>query len=100
MNQDLTGQLLNELQQLTEEATELMSHAGECATNLSDAARAQLHERVTAVKDKMAEKAAQVRRGAAAASKSTNDYLHANPWSGVATAAGVGLLLGLLISRR
>lgn len=30
----------------------------------------------------------------------TDDYVHENPWRAVAISAGVGLVLGMLISRR
>ena len=32
--------------------------------------------------------------------RSTDDYVHDNPWSSIGIAAGVGLLLGVVIGRR
>lgn len=37
---------------------------------------------------------------AKAAAKATDGYVHENPWKSAGIAAGVGLLLGLLIARR
>ncbi|NDB70762.1 MAG: DUF883 domain-containing protein [Methylocystaceae bacterium] len=34
------------------------------------------------------------------AGKAADNYVHDNPWKAVGIAAGVGLVLGLLISRR
>ena len=34
------------------------------------------------------------------AAKATDTYVHDNPWKAVGIAAGVGLIVGLLISRR
>ena len=34
------------------------------------------------------------------AGKAADDYVHENPWTAMGMAAGVGLLLGMLISRR
>jgi ElaB/YqjD/DUF883 family membrane-anchored ribosome-binding protein len=34
------------------------------------------------------------------AAKITDDYVHENPWRAVGVAAGVGLVIGLLIGRR
>lgn len=34
------------------------------------------------------------------AAKATDEYVHENPWRSVAIGAGVGLLLGVVISRR
>ena len=37
---------------------------------------------------------------ARAAGHAADDYVHDNPWTAVGTAAGIGLLVGLLIGRR
>lgn len=34
------------------------------------------------------------------AARSTDDYVHENPWQIIAAAVGVGLLLGVLMQRR
>lgn len=34
------------------------------------------------------------------AAKATDEYVHENPWRSIAIGAGVGLLLGVVISRR
>jgi ElaB/YqjD/DUF883 family membrane-anchored ribosome-binding protein len=35
-----------------------------------------------------------------AAAKTTDDWVHGNPWRAIGMAAGVGLVVGLLIGRR
>jgi ElaB/YqjD/DUF883 family membrane-anchored ribosome-binding protein len=45
-----------------------------------------------------AEQAALVK--AKAAAEATDTYVHENPWQAVGIAAGVGLVIGLLIGRR
>ena len=35
-----------------------------------------------------------------AAARRADDWVHANPWAAVGAAAGVGFLLGMLVSRR
>jgi ElaB/YqjD/DUF883 family membrane-anchored ribosome-binding protein len=37
---------------------------------------------------------------AKAAGHATDEFVHANPWKAVGVGAGVGLLIGMLISRR
>jgi ElaB/YqjD/DUF883 family membrane-anchored ribosome-binding protein len=37
---------------------------------------------------------------AKAAAQATDDYVHAHPWKAVGFAAGIGVILGMLISRR
>lgn len=46
------------------------------------------------------ERAAEVRERARDAARDTEHYVRRNPWQAVGIAAGVGLLLGVLISRR
>ncbi|MDN3922584.1 DUF883 family protein [Roseateles violae] len=54
-----------------------------------DRARRHLHD----LQDAAIEKAR-------AAGRATDDYVHENPWQMMGVAAAVGLLLGMLISRR
>jgi ElaB/YqjD/DUF883 family membrane-anchored ribosome-binding protein len=35
-----------------------------------------------------------------AAAKATDEYVHTHPWQSIGAAAGVGLVIGLLIGRR
>ncbi len=35
-----------------------------------------------------------------AAAHATDEYVHENPWRSIVAAAGVGVLIGLLIARR
>jgi ElaB/YqjD/DUF883 family membrane-anchored ribosome-binding protein len=37
---------------------------------------------------------------AKAAGHATDEFVHENPWKSIGIAAGVGMLLGLLVSRR
>ena len=52
-------------------------------------ARHKLHEAEDAIKEKTREVA-----------RATDDYVHAHPWRAVGTAAAVGMVIGMLISRR
>ena len=62
--------------------------------------RAKVGESLAVAKVKMteAEQAALVK--AKAAAEATDNYVHENPWQAVGIAAGVGLVIGLLIGRR
>ena len=37
---------------------------------------------------------------AKATARATDDYVHENPWKAVGVAAGVGIILGMLIGRK
>ena len=62
--------------------------------------RAKAEESLKVVKVRMAEVQAALLDKTKAAAKATDTYVHENPWRAVGAAAGVGLVIGLLISRR
>ena len=62
--------------------------------------RAKAEESLAAAKVKLGEaQDALVEKGKIAA-QATDDYVHEKPWHAVGIAAGVGLVVGLLIGRR
>ncbi len=72
------------------------SSTGQQAAELRERAAESLHRasiRLAEARDAAAERSRiAVRR--------TDDWVHAHPWAAVGAAAGVGFLLGLLVSRR
>jgi len=62
--------------------------------------RAKAEESLRIAKDKMAEAQAALLVRTKAAAKATDAYVHENPWRAIGAAAGVGLVIGLLIGRR
>jgi ElaB/YqjD/DUF883 family membrane-anchored ribosome-binding protein len=62
--------------------------------------RAKAEESLRVAKDKMAEAQAALLLKTKAAARATDAYVHENPWRAVGAAAGVGLVIGLLIGRR
>ena len=74
----------------------MASATGEKAVELADKLRINLRH----AKEKMADMQVVVADKAKVAVRVTDDYVHDNPWQAVGIAAGVGLLLGLLIGRR
>lgn len=72
------------------------NQGGEAVVNL----RTKAEESLAAAKVKLADaQDALVEKGRVAA-KATDDYVHEKPWHAVGIAAGVGLVVGLLIGRR
>ncbi len=72
------------------------NQGGEAVTNL----RAKAEESLAAAKVKLADaQDALIEKGKIAA-QATDDYVHEKPWHAVGIAAGVGLVVGLLIGRR
>jgi ElaB/YqjD/DUF883 family membrane-anchored ribosome-binding protein len=64
------------------------------------AVRGKAEESIKAMKAKMADEQAAVLAFSKDAAKSADIYVHMHPWTAVGVAAGVGLLVGLLSSRR
>jgi len=62
--------------------------------------RAKTEESLNEAKARMYDAQARVIEKGKAAAKATDTYVHDNPWASMGAAAGVGLLLGLLIGRR
>lgn len=72
------------------------NQGGEAVVNL----RAKAEESLAAAKVKLADaQDALIEKGKVAA-QATDDYVHEKPWHAVGIAAGVGLVVGLLIGRR
>ena len=62
--------------------------------------RAKAEASLKVAKDKMAEAQAALLAKTKATARATDVYVHENPWRAVGVAAGVGLVIGLLIGRR
>lgn len=95
-----TDKLLSDLHTVIEDAEALLqataSQTGEKIEAVRSRARAsvnQARERLSEVQKNSADQARQ-------AAESADEYVHKNPWQAVGFAAGIGLLLGVLINRR
>lgn len=62
--------------------------------------RVKAEESVAVAKVKLAEAQEVLIEKGRIAAKATDDYVHEKPWHAVGIAAGVGLVVGLLIGRR
>jgi ElaB/YqjD/DUF883 family membrane-anchored ribosome-binding protein len=92
--------LMGDLNAVIQDTEELLkataSQAGESTLALRERARLRLDKakvNLQHLQDAAIEKAK-------AAGHKTDDYVHDHPWQSVGVAAGIGLLLGMLISRR
>lgn len=77
----------------------LKASAGQGGEALA-AVRARVEDSLAVAKSKMLEAEEELLVKTKIAAKATDEYVHDHPWNAVGIAAGVGLLLGLLISRR
>jgi len=72
------------------------NEVGESAAGL----RERLQERLAQGRDSLIALQTMATEKAKAAGSAADDYVHENPWTSVAIGAGVGLVVGMLISRR
>lgn len=63
-------------------------------------ARERIQDSLHQAKVKLAEAEVVVRERARQAARYTDEYVHDNPWQAIGVAAGIGLLLGILLARR
>ncbi len=63
-------------------------------------ARERIQESLRAAKDKLSRAEEAVIDKTKAAARAADDYVHEHPWGAVGIAAAVGLVMGMLISRR
>jgi ElaB/YqjD/DUF883 family membrane-anchored ribosome-binding protein len=91
--------LMQDLRVVVSDAEELLrATAGQAGEKVA-VARERIQENLAAAKDRLiaAEQAVVVK--AKQAARATDDYVHENPWRAVGIGAGVGLIIGMLISR-
>jgi ElaB/YqjD/DUF883 family membrane-anchored ribosome-binding protein len=93
-------QLISDIKVVIADAEALIrataNQGGEAVANL----RVKAEESVAVAKVKLAEAQEVLVEKGRIAAKATDDYVHEKPWHAVGIAAGVGLVVGLLIGRR
>jgi ElaB/YqjD/DUF883 family membrane-anchored ribosome-binding protein len=92
--------LMQDLRVVVADAEELLrataGHAGEKVSS----ARERIQENLAAAKIRLSDAEEAVVAKTKEAAMATDEYVHENPWQAIGIGAGVGLLVGLLISRR
>ena len=95
-----TRKLKQDLQAVVVDAEELLkATAGQTGERMQQV-RAQAEESLRRARVRLEESSEALGRNARAAAQSVDELAHKQPWAAAGIAAGVGLLIGLLISRR
>lgn len=93
-------QLLSNLRRVVSDAEDLLAAtAGQTDSRIAEL-RARAKENLSVAREKLADADAVVRARARHAAEATDEYVHDHPWSAIGAAAAVGVLLGVLLSRR
>ena len=92
--------LVQDMRVVISDAEDLLRATANQAGEKIAVARERIQDSLHQAKVKLAEAEALVTERAKQAARYTDEYVHENPWRAIGIAAGIGLLLGLLISRR
>jgi ElaB/YqjD/DUF883 family membrane-anchored ribosome-binding protein len=106
MSQNLSGtndiskeKLMQDLQLVVSDAEELLrATAGQAGEKVS-AARERIQDSLSTARARLADAEEAMLEKTRQAARATDEYVHENPWRAVGIAAGVGLVVGMLISR-
>lgn len=101
---DMTGvtkdKLVADFRLVVADAEELLRLTANQAGDKASELRARVQDHLITAKQKLGDAELAVRDNAKAVARATDDYVRDNPWRAVGVAAGVGLVIGLLIGRR
>ena len=92
--------LTSDLRVVISDAEELLRATAGQVGEKAVVARERIQESLRVAKDKLARAEDAMIDRTRAAARATDDYVHDHPWGAVGIAGAVGLVLGMLISRR
>jgi ElaB/YqjD/DUF883 family membrane-anchored ribosome-binding protein len=95
-----TDQLVSDLKAVMTDAEALLKATSTQTGDRIQEVRARAEQSLREARVRLGEVEEQALRRAREMADATEEYVRGNPWRSVGVAAGVGLLLGLLISRR
>ncbi|GHD69219.1 DUF883 family protein [Jeongeupia chitinilytica] len=93
-------ELIDDLRNVLAETESMLKEVAADGSEQGKALREKIAANLSVAKSKLIETERLVAGKARVAAKATDEYVHENPWTSVGVAAGVGFLLGLLVSRR
>ena len=91
--------LMQDLRMVVADAEELLRATASQAGEKVSAARERIQGHLDAAKERLEDAEAMMIEKTKAAALATDEYVHDNPWRAVGIAAGVGLVVGMLIAR-
>jgi ElaB/YqjD/DUF883 family membrane-anchored ribosome-binding protein len=93
-------QLVSDIKSVISDAEEMLSATADQAGEKIAHLRARIQTRLRDAKVRLGEAEAVLVAKTKAAAQATDDYVHESPWTAIGIAAGVGLLVGLVVARR
>jgi ElaB/YqjD/DUF883 family membrane-anchored ribosome-binding protein len=100
MSDVTTEQLVDDLKVVMRDAEALIKATSAQTGEKIQEVRARAEESLRQAKDRLVEVEEEAMRRAREVAEATEEYVRDNPWQSLGIAAGVGLVLGILIARR
>jgi len=101
MNAEIsTDQLVSDLKSVVNDAEALLNATSTQTGDTIKTVRARAEESLRQAKARLTEIEQDAMRRAKEIADATDEYVRDNPWQSVGIAAGIGLLLGVLLGRR
>jgi ElaB/YqjD/DUF883 family membrane-anchored ribosome-binding protein len=95
-----TDKLMHDMRTVVADAEELLkATAGQTGERI-EKIRLKAEDSLRSARVRLQNAGHAVEQGAREAAHNVNDHVHKNPWTAVGVAAGVGLVIGILIGRR
>ncbi|MBM4220573.1 MAG: DUF883 domain-containing protein [Gammaproteobacteria bacterium] len=95
-----TDKLFSDLQTVIEDVEALLQATASQTGEKIEAVRSRARTSVGQARERLVELQARTADQARQAAESADEYVHKNPWQAVGIAAGIGLLIGVLVNRR
>ena len=100
MSETSKGKLVADLKVLVADTEELLRATAGQVGEKASVARERIQASLAAAKDRLADAERALRDKTKEAARVTDAYVHEHPWSAVGIAAALGVVIGMLISRR
>jgi len=92
--------LMSDLRVVIADAEEVLRVTADQASTGASELRVRMQERLQQAKGRLIDLQETAAARARAAGHAADDYVHEHPWKAIGAAAGVGMIIGLLIGRR
>ncbi|WPC03701.1 DUF883 family protein [Pseudomonas sp. MBLB4123] len=99
-NASSQDELLEEFQALVRDTEKLLQHSASLAGEQAEELREQIRTSLGRARSTLHNAEDSLRERGKAAVQATEGYVQSHPWQTLGIAAAIGLLLGMLISRR
>ena len=97
---NLSSEMQSDVNRAISGAEDMLAQAANSTGEKAAELRGRALEQLRALRGRLQDAHAVALRQSKAAARATDDYVHDHPWRAIGVAAGVGVLIGLLIGRR